>query len=139
MNPGTTVMRCASRTVVRLVARLRTSLDDPTAVKRPCLIANASARGAAASLVSTRALTTTRSGSPPGAAAPGCAARGCTIFRPPGSRPRLIAPASAAPNPRNSPRVYLAIARQPPKLQGRCPVFMADRLLQIDGSDRTQG
>src|SRR5947207_230593 len=54
MNPGTTVICCASTTGVRAVARLRTSLVDPTAVKRPFFTANASARGIACSLVSAR-------------------------------------------------------------------------------------
>ena len=45
-------------------------------MNRPFLTANASARGCAASLVSTRPLTTIRSGSPAGAAAGVCAAAG---------------------------------------------------------------
>src|SRR5438445_10961873 len=109
MKPGTTVIRCASTAGVGAVAGLRMSPVEPTAVNRPFLTANASARGAAASLVSTRALTTIRSGSPPGAAA--CAAAGCSTRE---TRPRLKAPASAAPNPRNSARVYLAITGEPP-------------------------
>ena len=71
MKPGTTVIRCASITGVRAVARLRTSLVEPTAAKRPFFTANASARGSAGSLVSTRPLTTIRSGSPAGGAAAG--------------------------------------------------------------------
>src|SRR3954447_625643 len=112
MNPGTTVIRCASTMGVRAVVRLRTSADEPTAVKRPFLTAKASARGSAVSLVRTRALTTTRSGSPAGAGDAGCAAAARTA--PSGNRPSVKAPASAAPNPRNSPRVYLAITRVPP-------------------------
>ena len=51
MNPGVTVMRCASITCVRRVARFRMSAVDPTATNRPFFTANASARGCAASLV----------------------------------------------------------------------------------------
>ena len=106
MNPGTTVICCASIVVVRAVARLRTSAFDPTATKRPCLTANACARGSAGSLVNTRALTTIRSGSAASAgAAGGCCSKAARPKR--GPRPSVNAPASTAPNPRNSPRVYL--------------------------------
>src|SRR5579863_1634818 len=53
---------CASQVGVPGRMRLRTSALEPTARKRPLLIANASARGCTASTVTTRALKTTSSG-----------------------------------------------------------------------------
>jgi hypothetical protein len=103
MNPGTTVICCASTDVLRAVARWRTSAVDPTATKRPFFTANACARGSAASLVSTLPLTTTRSGS---AAASDAADGAAAVCGARGSSPSANAPASAAPNPKNSPRVY---------------------------------
>ncbi len=51
MKPGTTVMPFASNVCVFFPARFLMSLVEPTATKRPPDTANASARGARASIV----------------------------------------------------------------------------------------
>jgi len=51
MKPGTTVMPWASMMRVRGPASRRRSALLPTATKRPCSTANASARGRASSMV----------------------------------------------------------------------------------------
>lgn len=107
MKPGVTVMRCASMTCVWRVARFRMSVFDPTATNRPCLTAKASARGWVWSLVRTLPFTRIRSGS--AVANPdvdGCGVHAASVRPAPDTRSSVNAPASAAPRPRNSPRVY---------------------------------
>src|SRR4051812_27358213 len=103
MKPGSTVARPASTTLVLRDARFRTSAFVPTATNFPAFTANASARGSAASCVSTRALTTMKSTASYGS---GTLA---TSRSAKGSFFTLATPASIALSPRNSPRVYLRI------------------------------
>src|SRR5437762_8476994 len=104
MKPGSTVVLCASMTGVLRVARLRTSELLPTATKRPCFTANASARGIAVSCVRTRPFMRMKSGV---SALPRAESREPSAE----SRRRgsVAAPARIALRLRNSPRVYVRI------------------------------
>src|SRR5688500_20202883 len=107
MKPGVIVAPAASICRVCAFARLRMSAVDPTAMKRPFLIANASARGIAGSMVNTRALMTMRSAATPGPAlTDGCALT--RVSRPADAKP--VAPASDDPKHRHSLRVKQVIA-----------------------------
>src|SRR5688572_23640701 len=102
MKPGVMVAPPASICRVCALARLRISADDPTAMNRPSLTANASARGRAGSMVMTRALLTMRSAATPGPA-PGTGCALTSVSRPPDAKP--VAPARAAPKPMNCLRL----------------------------------
>src|SRR5688500_6441736 len=107
MKPGVMVAPAASICRVCALARLRMSAVEPTAMKRPFLIASASARGIAGSMVKMRAFVTIRSAATPGPApADGCALT--RVSRPADAKP--VAPASVAPKPRSALRVNLDIA-----------------------------
>src|SRR5687767_7349319 len=109
MKPGVMVAPAASICRVCALARLRMSAVDPTAMKRPFLIANASARGIAGSMVRTRALMTIASAAAPGPApTEGWAL--ASVSRPADAKP--AAPVRAAPKPRNSLRESLVITAQ---------------------------
>src|SRR5687767_12630123 len=102
MKPGVMVAPPASICRVCALARLRISADDPTAMNRPSLTANASARGRAGSMVMTRALMTMKSAATPGPA-PGTGCALTSVSRPADAKP--VAPARAAPKPMNCLRL----------------------------------
>ena len=111
-------------------------------MNRPFLTANASARGSDGSLVYTARIHDHDVWSPRADDAGGCAAK--ATFRPPGQRPALNAPASAALRPRNSPRVYFPIVvgiliHDPQAVLSQLPracVVSRRRRADADGSGR---
>jgi hypothetical protein len=109
MKPGVMVAPAASIWRVEAAARFLMSAFEPTAMKRPSLIAKASARGRDGSIVSTRALTTIRSATTPAPApAAGCASLRAATAR---AERSIATPARAALRPRKVFREISAMRR----------------------------